>query len=107
MADQTHVFEVFNSATCGGGPKPDDWKRAVIRKVEFSANATMAVEFSIGKRTLTPQEARECIDEPANSPRRISFTPPLQRYLMEFFLAGHDYKPTPSRAALAKRLGLQ
>jgi hypothetical protein len=109
MATKSHVFEVFNSAPCGenfgNGPKPDDLRRAVIEKVDFAAstsggNPTMVVEFSIGRRAMTPEAARACN---ADSINQVA----MQHHRMEFVFDGHDYKPTPSSAALAKRLGLQ
>ena len=105
MASNSHgIFEVFdNTVTCGGNDNTHTLKHAVIENADFT-KLTMSVTFSLGQRQMTPEATDACTAQP---PRRSSFIPPMHRYRMDYVFDGQNYKPTPSSAALAQRLGLQ
>lgn len=116
MAENSHgIFEVFdNSTICGGNveneSKPSALTHTLIEKIEFAAsapagNATIVVEFSLGRRAMTPEAVKACYAAP--QPRQAPFTPTMHRYRMEFVFHGSKFVPTPSSAALAKRLDLR
>ena len=65
----------------------------------------MAVEFSLGKRAMTPDAVKACYA--AEHPHGTAFTPTMHRYRMEFIFDGRKFVPTPPSATLAKRLDLR
>jgi hypothetical protein len=98
--DSPGIFEVLDDTAFCATNKPYTLKHAVIEKVEFT-DVAMSVVFSQGARPTTPADAEAC---KASRPKLL---PPMHRYRMDFLFDGHNYKPTPSSAALAKRLDLR
>jgi hypothetical protein len=111
---QEEFFEVFdNTSTCGENPenhsKPYPMTRAAIRKVEFktsnsSGAAVISVTADYGKRPMTPEDARACVDEQVQKRPNAGarFFPAARRYHLDFFFDGHDYKIGPASAAAAR-----
>jgi hypothetical protein len=112
--DGKEFFVVFdNTSTCGDNPennsKPYLMTRAAIRKVEFkTSNSSGAAEISVtadyGKRPMTPEDTRACIDEQVQKrPNAGSrFFPATRRYHLDFVFDGHDYRIGPASAAAAR-----
>jgi hypothetical protein len=100
-----------NTLTCGYNfedeAHPIPLIRASIDKVEFE-EPILSVTFRFGESPTTPEKVRACLDEqnPTKHRKGSSFAPAVKTYRIEFTFTGRDYKPTPSSAALAKRLGL-
>jgi hypothetical protein len=104
------IFEVFdNTAPCASYDEKSTLTHALIDSVEFVAKDTgvpaIFVGLSVGKRAMTPAGRETC--NAAIPAHRSSFMPDMRHYRMVFVFDGHDYKPTPSSAALARRLDLR
>lgn len=119
MADEAHgILEApDNVASCGyifgREAHPAPVMRSAIGRVAFGTGPdgypSFFVEFLFGRLSPTTEQLKACTgnqfsDEPQKAKALI---PRMKRFRMDFVFDGHEFKPTPSSASLAKQLGLR
>ena len=105
-------FQVFkNTLTCGwnsdDNSKPYSLIRSAIEKVEFKNDVKpiMSITATFGKRLLSLEDAKTCIDEQVKKPNEpVRFYPATKSYRVDFVFNGHEFKISPYSAAFAQIL---